>query len=88
MEVLRNGEVIGYSNYYFEHNDKKMDVKNYTKFKVELFGVTIFSVSSEAIEKLSAIRPQNLGQAMRISGITPADISVLSIYVSKNKGFT
>ena len=51
MEVLRNGEVIGYSNYFFEHDNKKMDVINYTKFKVELFGVTVFSVLSEAIEK-------------------------------------
>ena len=33
MDVLRNGEVIGYSNYYFENSKKKMTVKNYTKFK-------------------------------------------------------
>ncbi len=51
MDVIRNGEVIGYSNYFFEHNDKGMTVKNYTKFKVELLGITVFSVSSEAIEK-------------------------------------
>jgi len=51
MEVLRNGEVIGYSNYYFEHNENKMEVKNYTKFKVELMGINIFSVASEAVEK-------------------------------------
>ncbi len=51
MDVIRNGEVIGYSNYFFEHNDKSMTVKNYTKFKVELLGITVFSVSSEAIEK-------------------------------------
>ncbi len=48
----------------------------------------ISGLSSEAIEKLSFVRPQNLGQAMRISGITPADISVLSVYLSKNKSFT
>ena len=36
MEVLRNGEVIGYSNYFFENSKKKMTVKNYTKFKVDL----------------------------------------------------
>ena len=48
----------------------------------------VSGLSSEAKEKLSSIRPQNLGQAMRISGITPADISVLSVYLSKNKGFT
>ena len=50
MEVLRNGEVIGYSNYFFDHGNDKMTVKNYTKFKVELFGVSVFSVSSETIE--------------------------------------
>ena len=43
MDVIRNGEIIGYSNYFFEHDNKKMTVKNYTKFKVDLFGVTIFS---------------------------------------------
>ena len=51
MDVVRNGEVIGYSNYYFESSEKKMTVKNYTKFKVELLGITIFSILSEAIEK-------------------------------------
>jgi len=51
MDVLRNGEVIGYSNYFFESTEKKMTVKNYTKFKIDLLGITVFSISSEAIEK-------------------------------------
>ena len=51
MEIFRNGEVIGYSNYFFEHGDNTMTVKNYTKFKVKLLGTTIFSISSEGIEK-------------------------------------
>ena len=51
MDVIRNGEVIGYSNYFFESSEKKMTVKNYTKFKVELLGITVFTISSEAIEK-------------------------------------
>ena len=49
MDVIRNGEVIGYSNYFFENSKKKMTVKNYTKFKVELLGLTVFSISSETI---------------------------------------
>ena len=51
LEVLRNNESIGYSNYFFEHDENIMTVKNYTQFKVKLFGATIFSISSEGIEK-------------------------------------
>lgn len=39
----------------------------------------------EAQEKLNKIRPANLGQASRISGVSPADISVLLIYLAKRK---
>ena len=51
MEVFRNNEVIGYSNYFFEHQNNLMTVKNYTQFKVKLLGVNVFSILSEAIEK-------------------------------------
>lgn len=37
----------------------------------------------EAREKLSQIQPENLGQASRISGVTPADISVLSVWIKR-----
>jgi len=51
MEIFRDGEVIGYSNYFFEHGNNTIEVKNYTQFKVKLLGVVIFSISSEAHEK-------------------------------------
>ena len=51
MEIFRDGEVIGYSNYFFEHGNNAIEVKNYTQFKVKLLGVVIFSISSEAHEK-------------------------------------
>jgi tRNA uridine 5-carboxymethylaminomethyl modification enzyme len=41
------------------------------------------SLSAEAREKLTEIKPANMGQASRISGISPADISVLMVYVGR-----
>ena len=42
----------------------------------------------EAQEKLNAIKPLNIGQASRISGVSPADINVLMIYLMKQRGRT
>ena len=43
----------------------------------------IKSLSKEAIEKLNKVRPSTLGQASRISGIKPSDVSSILLFIQK-----
>ncbi|HQN79476.1 MAG TPA: hypothetical protein PLB64_00280, partial [Kiritimatiellia bacterium] len=49
---------------------------------------SIQALRYESREKLTAIRPHDLGQASRISGITPADIAILSIWLKRSGTIT
>ena len=57
------------------------------KMKVRLLATDskIPNLASEARQKLAEIRPTTLGQASRISGVNPADISILMVYLRKGK---
>lgn len=51
----------------------------------ELDYSTVKGLRTEAIQKLNSIRPTNIGQASRISGVSPADITVLLIFLEQQK---
>ena len=51
MEILRDGEVIGYNYYFFKKDEENTTVTNQLKFTVKLFGATIFEVESYGEEK-------------------------------------
>ena len=46
---------------------------------------SMHNLASEAKQKLKEVRPTSIGQAMRISGVNPADISILSMYMKRGK---
>jgi hypothetical protein len=51
MEILRDGEVVGYNYYFFKKDTDKITVTNQLKFTVKLFGATIFEVEGYGEEK-------------------------------------
>ncbi|WP_207433703.1 tRNA uridine-5-carboxymethylaminomethyl(34) synthesis enzyme MnmG [Sabulibacter ruber] len=61
---------------------KMEELENY-RIKDRLDYKAITALSNEAREKLLKIQPETLGQASRISGVSPADISILMVYLGK-----
>jgi tRNA uridine 5-carboxymethylaminomethyl modification enzyme len=45
----------------------------------------VTGLKTESMQKLQKLQPENLGQASRISGVSPADISVLMVYLEKRR---
>ena len=87
-EIAQQIEVqIKYAGYINRQQDEiaKLQRNENLKLPKELDYSQIKGLSSEAIQKLNNINPENLGQASRISGVTPAAISLLLVYMKKNK---
>ena len=85
-EVSEQAEIlIKYENYIQKEQDlvEKMARLENLEIKPGFDYHQINSLSSEAREKLSKIKPQTLGQASRISGVSPADVSVLLVYLGR-----
>lgn len=56
------------------------------KLSLDMDYLSLDGISTEARQKMDKIRPLSLGQAARIPGVSPADISVLMVYVKQRKG--
>ena len=81
-EVEFNVKHSGYLDRQYAQIEKFKSIEN-KRIPDSLNYHSINALSVEAREKLSKIKPANLGQASRISGVSPADISVLVIYLEK-----
>lgn len=85
-EVLDQVEIAikygGYIDKEKELAERLLDI-DHIPLKQDLDYSKLNAISKEAREKLMNVRPTNLGQAGRISGITPADISYLMVYLGR-----
>jgi len=90
--VIEQAEIsIKYAGYIHKQNEEVERAVHFEglRLPVELDYARITALSFEARQKLATHRPETLGQASRISGITPATISLLLIHLKKGrfKGF-
>ena len=81
-EEIENTEIlIKYAHYIEKEKEiaKKMEQMDHIKIPSDIDYFSFPSLSMEAREKLTKVKPQNLGQASRISGVSPSDIVALMI---------
>jgi len=86
MEILEETEIlVKYDNYIQKEQEiaSKISKLDNIKLRDNFDYQSLKSLSYEAREKLTKIRPQTIGQASRISGVNPSDISVLVVYLGR-----
>ncbi len=85
-EIVESAEItIKYAGYIERERKLAEKIKRLEKIKLD-DGIdynSLKSISTEARQKLSRIKPKTIGQARRISGVSPSDISVLLVYMGR-----
>jgi len=79
---------VVYQGYLDREQRQILKLDNVEKIKLpsDINYMNIRGLRKESALKLNDLKPQNLGQASRISGVNPADISILMIYLESNRG--
>ena len=85
-EVINQVEIeIKYEGYIkkaLKEAEKLVNLEN-KKIPEDIDYDNIHNIASEAKQKLKEVRPTTIAQALRISGVNPADISILMVYLKK-----
>ena len=85
-EVLEQAEIqIKYDSYIDKEQQMVEKLSNMENFRIpsQFDFLSITALSNEGKQKLTKIRPETLGQASRISGVSPADLSILTVYLGR-----
>ncbi|TVR39326.1 MAG: tRNA uridine-5-carboxymethylaminomethyl(34) synthesis enzyme MnmG [Cryomorphaceae bacterium] len=85
-DALQQAEILmKYEGYISKEHEmaEKFARLEHIRLNPDLNYCQLTALSAEAREKLSEIKPATMGQASRISGVSPADISVLMVYVGR-----
>jgi tRNA uridine 5-carboxymethylaminomethyl modification enzyme len=86
LQEIESAEILmKYEDYIIKEGqlaDKMIQLEN-MKLPTDWDFKTIKTLSNEARNKLSEIQPKTIGQASRISGVSPADIQILMVYMNK-----
>lgn len=85
-DALASAEtLIKYGNYLEKEKENANKLKRLENIKIhaDFDFKKLKSLSKEAMEKLTKNKPETIGQASRISGVTPADISILLVYFGR-----
>ena len=86
VDELEQADILlKYEDYIDKEQKLAHKVKSLENYEIQdLFDFnTVTALSIEAKEKFKKVRPKTIGQASRISGVSPADISVLMVYLGK-----
>lgn len=77
---------IKYDGYIAKANKEATKMLEYENIKIrdDIDYNKVPNLAKEAVQKLNEIRPISIGQAIRISGVNPADISMLLLYIKRN----
>lgn len=83
-QVVINIKYEGYIVKELKEADKMLEYEK-IKLSEDIDYEKIPNLAKEAIQKLNDIKPSTLGQALRISGVNPADITMILLYLKRNK---
>jgi len=85
-EVLEQAEIqVKYETYIDKEEKLVVKIAGFENHKIPtgLDYSKVHALSSEAVEKLNKVRPETIGQASRISGVSPSDVSIIMVYLGK-----